>query len=127
MSEASHQIAELIRQGKKIEAIKLLRDTTGIGLKEAKEEVERLSAELTGQAPSIPISHAAGETVSKEVLELARAGRKIEAIKLLREQQGLGLKEAKEKVETVTGSSGSGCASVMLLMMGLGTGLIIYF
>ena len=34
-----------------------------------------------------------------EARELARAGRKIEAIKLVRERTGLGLKEAKEMVE----------------------------
>lgn len=34
-----------------------------------------------------------------EVIEALERGRKIEAIKLLREGQGLGLKEAKEAVE----------------------------
>jgi ribosomal protein L7/L12 len=38
-------------------------------------------------------------SVPGSVEELMLAGRKIEAIKLLREQTGLGLKEAKEEVE----------------------------
>jgi hypothetical protein len=36
------QLSELVRSGQKIEAIKLYREQTGIGLKEAKEYVERL-------------------------------------------------------------------------------------
>jgi large subunit ribosomal protein L7/L12 len=36
---------------------------------------------------------------SQSVEELVRAGRKIEAIKLLREETGLGLKEAKDQVD----------------------------
>ncbi|TJZ56036.1 hypothetical protein FCH28_12305 [Streptomyces piniterrae] len=35
------EIDELLRKGKKIEAIKLHRELTGSGLKEAKDEVER--------------------------------------------------------------------------------------
>jgi ribosomal protein L7/L12 len=38
-------------------------------------------------------------SVPRTVEELMVAGRKIDAIKLLREQTGLGLKEAKEEVE----------------------------
>lgn len=38
------EIDELLRQGKKIEAIKVYRQRTGVGLKEAKEAVERMPA-----------------------------------------------------------------------------------
>ena len=40
-AEARHHLAK----GRKIEAIKAVRDKTGMGLKEAKEYVERLEAE----------------------------------------------------------------------------------
>ncbi|MFJ9813703.1 ribosomal protein L7/L12 [Streptomyces sp. NPDC101151] len=36
------ELAALVLEGKKIQAIKLYRETTGVGLKEAKEAVERL-------------------------------------------------------------------------------------
>ena len=36
------QLLELVREGKKIEAIKLYRESTGVGLKEAKDFVESL-------------------------------------------------------------------------------------
>jgi ribosomal protein L7/L12 len=37
------EVAELVRQNRKIEAIKLYREMTGTSLKEAKEVVDRLS------------------------------------------------------------------------------------
>ena len=40
------QIAELLRQGQKIEAIKCYREATGVGLREAKDAVEARAAEL---------------------------------------------------------------------------------
>jgi ribosomal protein L7/L12 len=41
-SNVSREIAEAVRQGKKIEAIKLYRQSTGVGLKEAKDAVEEI-------------------------------------------------------------------------------------
>lgn len=46
MKTAEHQysdaVIEAVDNGKKIEAIKLLREETGIGLREAKQEIDRL-------------------------------------------------------------------------------------
>lgn len=112
------RIAELIQQGKKLEAIKLLRETTGISLQEAKEQVEQLMAEIdTGTVPDAGATDHA--TVPPDVLELARAGRKIEAIKRLREQTGIGLKEAKERVDAALGDQGSGGGCAPVLLVGL--------
>lgn len=122
MTDPSERIAELIQQGRKIEAIKLLRETTGIGLKEAKEAVEQLSGETTGSAQARPEPMPRPGSVSEEVQNLAHQGNKIEAIKLLREQTGMGLKEAKQRVDAVTGSRGSGCLSAvaaLLLIVGI--------
>ncbi len=41
-AENIHQVLELVRQGRKIDAIKLYRDTFGVGLKEAKDIVDGL-------------------------------------------------------------------------------------
>lgn len=43
-SEAPPEVLQLIRAGKKIEAIKVYREAMGVGLKEAKEAVERIEA-----------------------------------------------------------------------------------
>lgn len=44
-------IEEALFKGKKIEAIKLYRDGTNLGLKESKEAVEKLEAELRQRVP----------------------------------------------------------------------------
>lgn len=99
------RIAELIEQGRKIEAIKLLRENTGIGLAEAKAQIEQLSAEATGQVPPAERTGLDKSGLPEDVLALAHAGRKIEAIKVLRERTGLGLKEAKERIEAEAGTA----------------------
>lgn len=50
------------------------------------------------QTISMPAGHV-GSNSAASVESLIRSGHKIGAIKLLREQEGLGLKEAKEEVE----------------------------
>src|SRR6266550_399807 len=49
-SEAT-KIREFVFAGRKIEAIKLLRDVSGLGLAEAKTMVEKLEAELRQNSP----------------------------------------------------------------------------
>ena len=44
----SEQIKALIMQGKKIEAIKLYREQTGLGLKQAKDYVDALERQMRG-------------------------------------------------------------------------------
>lgn len=67
-----------------------------------------------------------------EVKRLVQSGRKIEAIKLVREESGLGLKEAKERVDAVETQmiangemppKAKGCVGVILLLS-LGCGFV---
>jgi hypothetical protein len=63
------------------------------------------------------------------IIQQLQIGRKIEAIKLMREQRGLGLKEAKEEVDKLEAQlrregklpekTGSGCALSLLLLLSL--------
>jgi hypothetical protein len=51
---------------------------------------------------SSPASNqASGTTLPPEVVELALAGQRIDAVKLLRERTGMGLREAKDAVDAV--------------------------
>ena len=45
-AERHDQITDLLRQNRKVEAIRLYRETTGIGLKEAKDAVEEIAKHL---------------------------------------------------------------------------------
>jgi ribosomal protein L7/L12 len=91
-------VIEALRKGNLMEAIKLLRGS-GIGLKEAKDAIE---AYARGKpAPHAPTFSAAsmGQSLPPDVVDALQKGQKIEAIRLMREQTGLGLKEAKDAVE----------------------------
>jgi ribosomal protein L7/L12 len=119
------RIAELIEQGRKIEAIELLRENTGISLAEAKAQIEQLSAETEGQVPPAERTGLDTPGLPEDVLALARGGRKIEAIKLLREQTGLGLKEAKERIEAEVGAEGVSATNPRALVLAVAIAVLL--
>ncbi len=83
-----------LARGNKIEAIGLLREATGLSLVAAKAAVE-----AGASADDAPTQSTAISVLPPQVAaELAR-GNKIEAIKLLRNATGFGLKEAKDAVD----------------------------
>ena len=82
-------VRRLIREGKRIEAIKLYRRLTGCSLVEAKEFVTGITS-----PQKRPVS-ASSDDVDRAILD----GQFIQAIKLHREATGAGLKEAKDAVE----------------------------
>ncbi|MEQ1859247.1 MAG: ribosomal protein L7/L12 [Chthoniobacteraceae bacterium] len=98
-------IRAALAAGNKIEAIKLLREATGLGLAEAKEAVEKM--ERDPGATAIPAQAGTSATVPPAVRAALMSGNKIEAIRLYREAMGGGLKEAKEAVERIAQSDPS--------------------
>lgn len=89
---------QLVRAGQKIEAIKRYRELTGVGLREAKEAIEAFERDGTLSLP--PKSSAVLRQVHDSEIEAQiRSGHLIDAIKLYREKNGVGLKEAKDAVE----------------------------
>jgi ribosomal protein L7/L12 len=63
-----------------------------------------------------------------EIMVLLRQGKKIEAIKVLRERTGMGLAEAKQAVDAIDatiegGKRRSGCAGMIVLAAGVGIAL----
>jgi ribosomal protein L7/L12 len=89
---------ELVAQGKKIQAIKDLRAASGLGLKEAKDAVDAMAAghDISGVLlPRLEVPATAEERARKLIAQ----GRTIQAINLIREETGLGLKEAKEAAD----------------------------
>lgn len=94
------EVKELLGRRQKIAAIKLWRERTGVGLKDAKEAVEAIERGETPVVflPTAPSSDASGLEAVKDAM---RRGKKIEAIKLYRAATGAGLKEAKDAVESM--------------------------
>lgn len=109
------EVAQLTRDGKKIEAIKLYRELTGVGLKEAKDAIEQLAAGRMLQVAQTvvnrtlvvddePRSAEGGQRFSVEdflrgLQDLPQTDRKLEAIQQVRGKYNIGLKEAKDAVE----------------------------
>ena len=114
-AEFETELKELVVDGRKIEAIKLYRDRTGAGLREAKDAIDALERE-----GRLSVSEQqASSNLEEEIVALLERGRKIEAIKHYREQAGVGLKESKEAIEDIARRRGittkSGCLGVILV------------
>ena len=90
------EIRALLGEGQKIQAIKVYRERTGVGLRQAKEAVEAIER---GESLSIP--EMVDESFERELIALLDQGQKIQAIKLYRERTGVGLKKAKDAVEAI--------------------------
>lgn len=121
MEPLASRVLDLLGRGLKIEAIKAWRESTGCGLREAKEQVERIEAGLPpAQCRALPPAHP--PELPAEVHRLVAEGKQIEAIRLVRECTGIGLKEAKEQVDEIARIQGvsapkSGCLGVLVLFL----------
>ncbi|NJN17879.1 MAG: hypothetical protein HC822_17195 [Oscillochloris sp.] len=74
-----------------------MRDSTGLGLKAAKDYVESLDP--SGVVPRVSAPITPDADLESEVHMLLLQDKKIQAIKLVRERTGMGLKEAKDYVD----------------------------
>ncbi|MBX9938638.1 MAG: hypothetical protein K2Y32_05265 [Candidatus Obscuribacterales bacterium] len=109
--EAAEEIATLLKNNKRLEALKELRAASGADLKRAKEVIDRVAAgqsfrsmvSLNGEEQADSDSETELKQIEEELddrlRKLLEKGRKIDAIKLYREQTGASLKEAKEAIE----------------------------
>ena len=116
------EVLRALERGQLIEAIKLLRQTRGLGLKEAKHVVD--SHMGRGAPPHAANTHAAKTHAAQPhepmhaaqahpppsapadnngVLAALQAGNKIEAIRRMRNATGMSLKQAKEAVDVLEG------------------------
>lgn len=88
---------QLLRAGRKIEAIKRFRELTGASLKDAKGAVDAMASSRSANLP--PKSSLLRQVNDSEIEMQIRSGHLFDAIKLYREKTGVGLKEAKDAVE----------------------------
>lgn len=105
----SDKTVEALKGGQLIEAIKLIRTERGVDLKEAKDIAEAYlranpaSGESSARhAPQARSDMASGilPSLSPDAMSALRGGNMIEAIRLIRAESGLGLKEAKDVAES---------------------------
>ena len=114
-AELEQEVRSLLDQGRKIEAVKLYKDQTGVGLADAKNAVEAM------QADAVPQSDIGGD-LEAELLRLLGRGEKLAAVKLYKDQKGVALLEAKQAVESLAAKHGletqrSGCLGVLAVVV----------
>ena len=101
---ARDEIYRLVSDKNQIHAIKLFRERTGAGLKEAKDMIDSVKQGSSLPNPSIytdadGLDAGAWVDIIPKLRALKAEGRAITAIKLLRARTGLSLREAKEAVD----------------------------
>ncbi|MGE5195041.1 MAG: hypothetical protein ACM3U2_21315, partial [Deltaproteobacteria bacterium] len=121
-------VGSLVRQGRKIEAIKVYRAQTGVGLAEAKAAVEAMER---GDSPPPARDAPVPDEVDADLWELLNKGQKIQAIKLYRARTGARLADAKTAVEAIARKHGiemksAGCASMILVGLAPVTGIVAW-
>ena len=120
-------LSALLRTGQKMEAIKQYKEMTGSSLVECKEAIELFAAGDTNamltSAALADMSEETGRALTNALFE----GRLIEAVKIYKEFSGAGLKDSKEKIETLeaelrkecpekfSASSKTGCGAIVLV------------
>ena len=101
-SPLEFEVIRLLEQRKKIQAIKVVREHTRLGLKEAKDLVEEVERTGRLRLPPLPTApYLDNDEVMAEARRLKRDGKAIEAIKLIRQHSRMGLKEAKDLYDTL--------------------------
>ncbi|WP_254507758.1 ribosomal protein L7/L12 [Anatilimnocola floriformis] len=125
------EVLVIIGRGHKMEAIKVVKDATGLSLLDAKQIVDRLAVEQLANRQAIePVQILAqpSPVIDRQQIEqLVRQGQKLEAIKIYRQQAGCSLLEAKQEVEALEaaltqqpaaggGSGGRGCFGMVILL-----------
>lgn len=100
LDKLENQARALIDQDQRIEAIKLVRQTTGWGLRESKEYVDTLAR------AALPALNPADEAALEQAVKaLIQQDRYAEAVKHVREQTGWGLGDCKAYVDALAGGS----------------------
>ena len=104
-SELIAQVRQLMVAGKKIEAIKSIRNHTNSSLLDAKNHVENLEKNISVNDAFTKIEKISSDNFADnnhliiQIKQLLSQGKKIHAIKLVVETRKMGLKEAKDFVD----------------------------
>ncbi len=82
--------------GNLLEAIRIVREDSGLGLREAKELVE---AHAAGRSESLSTQDAASTDLPLAAIAFLEQGQLIAAVRATRGRSGIGLKDAKDRVD----------------------------
>lgn len=106
------KIHELLHAKQIIQAIRLYREATGVGLAEAKQAVEEMALVEVTKPPSGVRSYD-DPVMESKIKSLLAKGKKVDAVKIYREEYGIGLKQAKDAVDRIEASMPRDSATAM--------------
>lgn len=134
--DVKDQVEKLLRAGERPQAIQYLQDTFNISSGDAEKLVEALEREAgitpdRVESPVVSTATTIDGPLKKEVAELLKTGRKLEAVRVVRKNLHVGLREALVLVEEVAREANpnyvsfnaTGC--LQLVAKGLGIFLMI--
>jgi ribosomal protein L7/L12 len=98
--EQVQQIHDYIHNQQLINAIKVYREATGVSLAEAKNAVEEMARDEYSK-PASGVRDLDNPILESRIKSLLARRRKIDAVKIYREEYGVGLKEAKDAVDRI--------------------------
>lgn len=96
----AQKIHELIDASQILMAIQVYREATGVSLAEAKQAVEQM-ARMEAARPPSDSRNFDNPVLESKIRSMLAKGKKIEAVKIYREEYGIGLKEAKDAVDRI--------------------------
>lgn len=94
------RIHDLLHRQQLLNAIKFYREITGSSLAEAKEAVEEMARDESTKPPD-DVRDMDNPILTSRIMSLLSRKRKIDAVKIYREEYGVGLKEAKDAVDQI--------------------------
>jgi ribosomal protein L7/L12 len=92
-------VIDALNNSGQIKAIKLLRELRGIGLKEAKEAIDTYLAQKSTSSDG-NAKPPKSDNLEQVVIEQLKKNGQVAAIKILRKLRGIGLKEAKDIIDS---------------------------
>ena len=107
------KLHEMIHANQLMNAVQYYQQATGVSLVEAREAIEEMAQDEFTKAPS-PGRDRDNPVLESKIRSLLGKNKKMEAIKIYREEYGTGLKEAQVAVERIEASMTSGGISTSL-------------
>jgi len=107
------KLHEMIHAKQLMNAVQYYQQATGVSLVEAREAIEEMAQDEFTKAPS-PGRDRDNPVLESKIRSLLGKNKKMEAIKIYREEYGTGLKEAQAAVERIEASMLSGGISTNL-------------
>ena len=97
------KIHQLLHDKQLIQAIYVYREATGVSLAEAREAIEEMARDEFIKPPS-GVRRQDNPVLEAKIRSLLSKGKKIDAIKIYREEYGISLNEARDAVERIATS-----------------------